>query len=192
MRPRTIASLWPCIFGGSHIRDVTDPMVKRAFEEHGYKPNWGDMRRTWRIKHCSELNPYGSEDCPFTERQCAQAFYDAVQETLRAEPRRFGALFRYVAHRTGQERADAAQGSRHRGSLRRGQSEGRHPSLGEPGEVVRDRHPRGVDGDVSPGVSEPLRSTDRGPIGIGALLGSIDLGSRPPARRRDERETSTE
>jgi hypothetical protein len=180
MRKNTVSQRFKCIFGGSHVRQHVDPVVNELFKAYKVKPNWGDMRRTWKYKHCAEVNPHGSEDCPFSEKECAVAFMDAVEETLRAKPKRFGALFRYIAHRTGGERADAAQGSRHRRRGVGGDGARQVAPLRQPDRAVRDRSERleGDLGHVARGGAESVRGTDSGPTRIGALLGSIDLGPR--------------
>ena len=192
MRSKRLAQRWPCIFG-KYAAEHVDPYIKQTFEDFEETPKWGDMRGIWRRLHCQTLNPHGSEDCPFSERECGLAFTDAVLETLTARPRRFGALFRYVARRRGAERADAAQGSRHQRNSRRGTQPGHHPAMGEPAAVVqgpRGRH-SGTDADVPGGAEELLRRPNSGPTRIGTLFGEIDLGPRSPARRGNEGEEST-
>lgn len=195
MRSKTVARRFQCIFAGSYVRQHVDPVVKELFKAFKVKANWGDMRRTWMLKHCSEVNPYGSEDCPYTETECAIAFMEAVEETLRAKPKRFGALFRYIARRTGGERADAAQRSRHGRRKRRSDGQGQSPQVRQPMPRIPYRSGEGHgggDGHVDGSGEQAVRSTHAGPTRVGSLLGSLDIGSRPPPRRGDEGEEGTE
>lgn len=193
MRRPTVSQRFKCIFAGSHVREAVDPVVNELFKAYKVKPNWGDMRRTWKLKHCAEVNPHGSEDCPFTEAECAAAFMDAVEETLRAKPKRFGALFRYIANRTGGERADAAQRSRHRRRSAGSDGQGPGAQVRQPLRTVRDRPPGGREGGdrhVAGGGEEPVRGSDAGPTRIGSLFGTLDFG--PREKPADDGEEGTE
>ena len=191
---RKISHRYPCIFGTSLVKEHVDPVINELFKLHGVKPNWGDMRRTWQLKHCAELNPYGSESCPFGQKDCAVAFMEAVEETLRARPKRFGALFRYVANRTGGERADEAQRSRHNRDIRERRLAGHPAEMGGPEEAVPDpgRRPTDLERVLAERKGEPLSSADLGPARLGSLLGSLDFGPREPDARGDEGEEGTE
>lgn len=46
---------------------------------YGSSAPFGELRRLWRVEHCQELNPYGSDSCPYREEQCALAFYIATE-----------------------------------------------------------------------------------------------------------------
>jgi len=96
---------WPCVFGTDFMRDQIDPRIKDEWAaSRADKPKWGDLRTTFRREHCSAVNPWGSETCPFKPEECAIAFLKAVQQSLGA--RNAHAYFVRVARASGSYRAD--------------------------------------------------------------------------------------
>lgn len=94
---------WECVFKAPFLRTEINA---RLYERDPRTP-FGMFSKIWREEHCRTLNPYGSEDCPYDERDCALAYYAAVSHA-QATPgvRSMPAFFRSVAKRMGLERAD--------------------------------------------------------------------------------------
>jgi hypothetical protein len=104
--PRTSAE-WPCIFTQPLATERLFPAVKKLWERNrSDRPKWGDLLTTFRREHCRNVNPWGSETCPFKPQECALAFYVALESSLDAK-NPYG-YFRAVARSSGALRADLA------------------------------------------------------------------------------------
>ena len=178
---------WPCIFKTELAKTRLDPAIKKLWESRrSDRPKWGDLRTTFRREHCRNLNPWGSETCPFKETDCALAFYAAVEQSLHAT-NPYG-YFRSVCRSTGALRADLGVELRSRmrtdanegrvgrpttASLREGPADGLRPSAAEgPDElVVRD-----VDGGDA---VDSVRRVATGLPTVGDVLRDIGVRPRP-------------
>jgi hypothetical protein len=172
-------SRYPCIFRGRFIRDQVDPRVKELWERTTGKPApFGRLRLSFQRGHCQAINPYGSEDCPYREEECAMAFLGTVQNSLLPWVEDPAAYFVKVARSSGVERADNKPLARER-HLEKGPSHTRD---------VRGGHAPGSGGDLAPlgGVhrerdvpapvldeEDHLRRAHARPFAIGNLLGSL-------------------
>lgn len=111
------AKRWPCVLRDPLIRSDVNPRINRAWEAyHGdTDPPFAAFQRIWRTEHCAEINPYGSEDCPYRARDCLIAYYKTAIDAIE-EPgvRSVVGLFRTMAHRRGLERADTKPLARER------------------------------------------------------------------------------
>jgi hypothetical protein len=165
------------------------PAIKRLWESRrSDRPKWGDLRNTFRREHCYRVNPYGSETCPFRDADCAMAFYAAVESSLYAtNPHGY---FKAVCRSTGAARADL--GAELRARMRTDVTiEGAVDRTGPPGVRAgpRDRlraepEPPVVRGMETPDTVRGVRRMATGPVPLGDVLRTFDLGS--PARpRRD-------
>lgn len=104
-----------CIFHKGFVTEQVDPVVDRIWKARFHaKTPFGDLRNMWRRHHCRTLNPYGdSENCPYTEQQCARAFFDAVRTVTRVGDVKVPVgYFIRVAKSEGARRADDAVGLR--------------------------------------------------------------------------------
>jgi len=81
-----ISESHPCVFKNVEVKDFikeVDARVQTAWIDK--RPgegslDFGNMRRIWRVRHCSKLNRYSSDDCPFPKRACAMAYeVNAIQ-----------------------------------------------------------------------------------------------------------------
>lgn len=176
-----------CIFRGSFIREQVDPRVKVIWKEKtGKEPPFGDLRRIWRQRHCSEVNPYGSDMCPYTEADCSLAFLQAIETSLSRSTSNPTGYFRRVARTGGERRAEDKPLTRNLG-----------PATGHPDASGRtimggDAQGPGDPGNRQPGPAEGQGDVPRPitrPIAIGDLLGSLDL--RPRTRPSDDGEAGT-
>lgn len=162
---------WPCVFRGRFIREQVDPRVQASWKRtYGRAAPFGDLRRQWREEHCSRLNPYGSEDCPYSERDCAIAFYKAVQHVTAERADTPMGLFKVVARSYAFDRAENKPLARDRV-----QTDVRPGDSGGGG--VRDD-------EGSDDVPRPITR----PVSIGDVLRSID--PRPRERPIDESKES--
>ena len=168
---RNAAARYPCIFRGAFIREQVDPRVKELWERTtGSKAPFGRLRMNFQRQHCATINPYGSEDCPYREEECAMAFLSTVQNVLLPWITDPAAYFVKVAKSTGIERADNKPLARER-HREEGSSDRRRADAGHaPG------HPRDAGGESADEAR--LHSARRRPESIGTLLGSLDLGAR--------------
>jgi hypothetical protein len=150
---------WPCIIAEKFTREEVNPRIQQANIHPGDAP-FGAFSRAWRQLHCPEINPYGSEDCPFDHRDCALAYYktavDAVQTPGVRDP---VAYFRTLARRRGADRADNRPLARER--MR---TDGQGP-----------RQPGASPGNL--GAGHDVRRSLARPRSVGDLLGRPD--SRP-------------
>lgn len=144
-----------CVFGHQFVREQVDPRVKELFAQVGKKPNFGDLRRTWKIEHCRTVAPYG--DCPYQPEDCGIAFLQAASKVIHAD--KPGALFRLVARSQAIQRAETK------------------PSWGDAGVARGGTAPRSL-----PGVAEEVGQANDIDRGAGRLAG--DQG-RLGVRRTD-------
>jgi hypothetical protein len=181
---------YPCVFRTAFIREQVDPRVQATWKSHTGKPApFGDLRRIWQTRHCSEVNPYGSEDCTYKPEDCALAFLQAVEASLAQAQENPVGYFRRVAFSMGQVRADDkprrdAVFDRSRDHLR-GEV---HPAGSQVAAGITETGPmmgHGPQGPGDPRATSPgpqagpeVRSPSRGPISIGDVLRSLDLGPR--------------
>ena len=182
---------WPCIFKSELATQRLDPAVKKLWESRrDDRPKWGDLRTTFRREHCRNVNPWGSETCPFKPEECALAFYTALQQSLNA--RNPYGYFISVCRSSGAMRADLGVDRRARmrtdvaneGPVGRPAPEGVRE--GPPG-GVRAGDGAGPDEPVVRGVDQPdpvrgLRGLAARPAPLGDVLWSLDLGSHPRER----------
>lgn len=167
---------WQCIFRGRLVREQVDPRLAREFDDVPF----GDFRRTWRSEHCARINPYGSEDCPYSEAECARSFYQTAREAMGGV--RPGAYFRRLARSSGIDRADSKPLRRY---AAQGPGDARTPKVGVPARhdgLVGLPGTRGPEPAADRGLSEDeeasVRRANARPVGIGELLGSLNLGPR--------------
>jgi hypothetical protein len=200
-----------CVFRDPFVREQIDPRIQSEWKAmYGCGAPFGDLRRTWRKEHCATINPYGSEGCPYEAKDCAMAFYAAVQSSMGPHITRPAGYFRKVARSTGIVRADNKPLSRDRklatdvlpkarpetkaarwqeGGPGNG-SDGTHGDAARPMErVAGERDIPGLfalDGDERKSL---YRARSR-PQSIGSLLGSHHDGAREG--RTPSRETGEE
>lgn len=154
---RRVSTTHPCVFKDPFVREQIDPRIKVIWPDAPY----GNLRRLWREMACAETNPYGSETCPYPPEDCALAFFQAVEKTVYAMPRKSRTgYFRSVARTAGMERAERKPLAR--------EQEG-------PGNV----RGRGSGLQTRP---DEVRSTRHRPVRIGELLGPFTARSHqgPP------------
>lgn len=176
--PKTVGR-WPCIFRESFVRLEIDPRLQEHWREaYGQGAPFGRLRKLWRDFHCAELNPYGSETCPYPKEACGDAFARAVESTLQvASAAGAGGYFRRVAHSTAQVRADYkplardAQGPRQPADLPDGDRTGQ-PDLRER------RHPEWLGEEPYPDSGISLHRVGDRPVLVRDLLRSLDVGPR--------------
>lgn len=100
------AKTHPCVFGGSFIREQIDPRVQAIWQERWKKPaRFGELRRLFRERHCRAVNPYGSQTCPYPEKDCAMSFLRAVEVSIDKSESSLG-YYRAVCLSSGARRAD--------------------------------------------------------------------------------------
>jgi hypothetical protein len=166
-----------CIFHTAFIREQIDPRVKDLWPTE--KVPFGDLRRTWRLRHCATVNPYwDSEMCPYLASNCALAFLAAVQSATSVGVRNPMGLFRTLARSDGLRRLEDKP-------LARDQARGEEgPSLTRvaPG----DPEPRpGSNGDGRDHPEDHLRGARRRPVSAGDVLRSLNLGPHSGQLRPD-------
>lgn len=173
---------YPCVFRGSFVRNEIDPRVQHIWEKRfGSDAPFGRLRTLFRERHCAELNPYGSDSCPYSEQDCAIAFYKCVVVTCgegtapgATDSRRATGYFRSVARSSAMYRADNKPLARNRDVAKKAE-EG-------PGNA-RDANQGSEEG-------RGVHGTRSRPVSIGDVLRSLDIGPRQGLS--DDGETSTE
>jgi hypothetical protein len=158
-----------CVFYTRFLQQEIDPRVAALWPS---KPvPFGDLRRTWRMKHCATVNPYwDSEMCPYPASNCALAFLAAVQTATLTGVRNPMGLFRALARSDGLRRLedkplmrDQVRGEEGPGDARAASG---HPEPGSAADDLgRDRsedHLRGAHPRLVP-AGEVLRSLNLGP-----------------------------
>jgi len=192
-----VKTKWPCVFLGPIIRDEVNPILYDQFP----KLPFGAFQRAWRKQHCATINPYGSESCPYDERDCAMAFLAAAEDAMAAKTSPVG-LFRAIARSTGLRRSESKPLARYRivrtdghevGSpdLRRSPTTGPDDDLvGRPG--VPRQEPMGRAGTVPSVGAERVRGTDHRPQSIRSLLRGDGAGPRTHPYGWDERKATTD
>ena len=164
---------YPCVFSTTFLKEQVDA---RLYELDKKTP-FGAFRKIWKEEHCSRINPYGSESCPFTSEDCSMAFYQVAKRALLnndTRNQRVG-FFRKDARWTGIERSENKPG------LRGGPEQGPFHVLGR-------------EGGMGAGQQPAERLDDRGAVGlrraaprsIGSLLRGDGTGPRLGASWRDE------
>ena len=140
-----------CCFKDPFTREQVDPRVQALWEStYGKKAPFGNLRQMWVREHCRTVAPY--DDCPYDKQDCALSFLGAVEQVTGAAKREHPTgYFRSVARTLGYRRAEDKPLAR----------------LGLTGTANEGALP-------GPG----LRSTKTGPIAIGDVLKSLDLGPR--------------
>src|SRR6185503_10400596 len=99
-------------------------------------------------------NPYGSSDCPYRAEDCVVSYWKTATDALnQAETSPIG-LFRILATRRGYDRAENKP-------------------------LARERDEAGTRGQGDP-EGQGLQGSRSGPVRIGTVLGSLDLGARQP------------
>lgn len=158
-----------CVFHTKFLREQIDPRVDDLWPG---KTPFGDLRRTWRLKHCATVNPYwDSEMCPYPASNCALAFLAAVQTATFSNVRNPMGLFRTLARSDGLRRLEDKP-------LARDQARGAEgPS--DPRVAAGDPEPRPADDGVrGPGSEDHLRGARHRPVSAGDVLRSLNLGPR--------------
>jgi hypothetical protein len=163
---------YPCIFAhpSPFLRGQIDPRIdvawKRRFEA---KAPFGNLRRLWREEHCAELNPYGSDGCPYSEEECSLAFFQAVERTVfqARDKRSASGYFRAVARSAAFRRADEKPLAREQRAKGPG-----YPRAAQVGPLPGRR------GSPEAGNEVAVRSRLSRPDAIGSLLAGLDLGPR--------------
>src|SRR6188474_2412617 len=92
----------PCIFATSFYKEQ---VLDRLWREHPKTP-FGAFTRSWRRDHCSLVNPYGNF-CPYAEEDCALAFYQVADRTMREAKTSPVGLFKAIAKSTGITRSES-------------------------------------------------------------------------------------
>lgn len=137
---------WPCVFRRPEIRQDVNPRLQRAYRESikpGADPPYGALQGLWRREHCREINPYGSDTCPYEARDCILAYYKTAMDAIEQPGvRSVTGLFRILAHRRGLDRAENKPLARDRVRSTNGQDAGR--SVGRDLEAGRDVRPSGL------------------------------------------------
>ena len=157
-----------CIFHTTFLQKEVDPRVQALWPTA--KVPFGDLRRTWRLVHCSTVNPYGdSELCPYPASDCALAFLSVVQSATAASRNPMG-FFRTLARSEGLRRLESKPLLRDqvRGEERPSSSTHRPVGLQQ-----------GPGSDDRGGVDEAeadLRRARRRPDAVGDVLRSLNLG----------------
>jgi len=94
---------WPCIFRHPIIRESVNPRLHRIDPKTPYAA----FQKVFRSEHCATLNPYGSENCPYSKEDCALAYYrDASRTLATANPKTRIGYFRKVTRSSAAARAD--------------------------------------------------------------------------------------
>jgi hypothetical protein len=67
-------SKWACLF-------VTDEgkRINKHIYQRDPTAKFGALTKIWRDEHCDRINPYGSDDCPYTMAECAAAYFRVWQ-----------------------------------------------------------------------------------------------------------------
>jgi hypothetical protein len=186
-------SRFPCVFRGAFVREQVDPRVKTLWESTTGKPApFGRLRMNFQREHCRAINPYGSDDCPYREEECAMAFLGVVQSVLLpwiADP---AAYFVKVAKSTGIDRADnkplARERHREEGSSDTGRSR-RGSAARYAGDPPLGNSKRGDRTGAAPVFLEEtdLHRSHARPQSIGDVLGTLYAGAREkPSADRTE------
>lgn len=168
-RTRSKTSGPKCMFHTKFLRDQVDPRVDQLWPG---KTPFGDLRRTWRMRHCATVNPYwDSEMCPYPASNCALAFLAAVQTATMTGVRNPMGLFRTLSRSDGLRRLEDKP-------LARDQARGEEgPSLSRVAAGGPEPRP-GSDAGGGGHTEDHVRGARRGPVSIGDVLGSLNLGSR--------------
>lgn len=175
MKPTRTTRTWPCVFAQAYVRDTVDPWINDEWRGTiGGHPPFGDLRNMWRRHHCRTLNPYGSESCPYQPTDCARAFQEDVATVCMVRPRVPVGYFIKVAKSSAARRADEKPLTRDtvsRATLEtQTQGSARPSDAGAPARGTGQGQP-------------PVSGARSGPVSIGDLLGSLDLGPRPVDQR---------
>lgn len=190
-------SKYPCIF----FEDFTKEQVFPRIYEDDPKADFGAYIRLWRKQHCSMINPFGSDDCPYAVEDCALAFLKTVLDSRDAKISRTG-LFSTMAKTRGIDRADNKPLARDRTlrtyghqsettGLRSGPRAGSADDLaGVQPSPVEPRY-GGLSGMARDG-SLGLRRPAYRPQSIGGLLRGDDPGPRTQPYRRHQGEASAD
>ena len=182
---------WPCVFRGEAILEVNAKLYAQD-----PKVPFGAYQRAWRKQHCAAINPYGSESCPYTEQECADAFYKTASESLTLAKRSRVGLFRAFARHLGLVRSENRPLARYRivrtdghesrtASVRGGPTTRSPDLLGPPHQQA---------GDERSGVAIPqpvgVRRTEHRLTSIGAVLRGDGAGPRTHPYGWNERQAS--
>jgi hypothetical protein len=104
-----LARRWPCVIASPLLRKDANDLLARLWHEDreapGYPP-YSAFARLFRSEHCATLNPYGSESCPYLERDCVMAYLTACQRAIEPSVHAPVPFFRWVAKSLALERAD--------------------------------------------------------------------------------------
>jgi len=190
MKKTVSARKWPCVFAGDFIEKQVNP---RLYEQDKTTP-FGAFQRAWRTFHCAEINPYGSESCPYAEEDCAIAYLMAAQQALGARKSRIG-LFQILAQKRGWQRAENKPLARSRivrtDGHQNGASDLRDGPGAGPGDDLGHGGTPGTPGPLAQLRTVDLRSSSHRPQSIGELLRGDGAGPRTqPYRRHEEQEAA--
>jgi hypothetical protein len=186
-KPTPLAERWPCVIAHSRVRGSVDPWISQLWLRMiGGKVPFGDLRNQWRKHHCRTLNPYGSDTCPYQPDDCVTAFAQSAEVMIRAQPRSPVGYFMKVAKMSAAKRADEKPLTRDR--WKEYLDKGTNVPASEEAPAPRS----GYTGNEAEGIQQGqgVRRPAAGPIGIGELLGTLDV--RPRELAPDERKESAE
>lgn len=170
-------SRWPCIFGSAYTKEQIDPTIQSVWKaKFGKGAPFGALRQMWRQEHCSRLNPYGSDTCPYAQRDCAEELRATAEEAIALSHTNPRGLFRSLARTRAIVRADNKPLPRNSVTMR------------------TDVTPQGPS---DPGAANPNPEEGRGlrrPAGgltaVGDLLRALDPGARQ--KRTEDGKEGTE
>lgn len=147
----------PCVFKHPMIRAEVNPRLNQI----NPKTPYGAFQKAWRQLHCPQINPYGSESCPYRPEDCVLAYYKTATDALNlAETSPIG-LFRILAKRRGMDRAENKP-------------------------LPRDRQVEASDRRSSDPQGSRVHGPTSGPVRIGTVLGTLDVGTRQPRHHEGE------
>lgn len=188
------------MFRNSFIVDQANPRIQRAWREDGRKgyPPYGALTKLWKQEHCSQLDPYGNDTCPYRREDCVLAYMKTAIDAVEHHPDNVVAYFGQLARWRGAERADNKPLARY--NSRTDGHKGRSPSVrtGSRERPVDDLSgldeerwgPTGLSG--LEGDGEGLRGTARRFFSVGELFGRTDLRPHLDPRRWNQGEASAD
>ena len=163
------------MFRGELIHEVDRRVAKQWAAKYLIGAPFSRLRLSWKEQHCATLNPYRSVDCPYPERDCVLAFWQAVDQTIyNAERKHAMGYFRMMAKRSAIERAENKPLARER-PRNTGDSDS-SSAAGLPGDSLMGNRPGEATDPVDDETS--LRRSHARPIAIGEMLGALNFRPR--------------
>jgi len=186
-----------CIFKDPVLRSLVNPRIQNAWTQEGRKgyPPYGAYTKKWREEHCSQLDPYATDHCPYRREDCAIAYMKTAIDSIEHHPDNVVAYFGQLAKWRGAERADNKPSAR--------EYSGTDGHKDRVGDLRGGSASRPLDGlDAPRSEVDQLRRMDDDYLGVrrtahrffsaGELLGRTDLRPHLGARRGDEGEAATD